>query len=249
MTPAALPDVEGQVATYREHRGSRPHTISRDTTWLDVMRGRGKKRALVRIPRVTWSCDCGEEWPECPAGKAFLRVCKTGKMHREHWTLHAAGRELAAVCTCNGGKPVELVGEEPAPPQAPPPPQHEGEFPSGWREPCFCGSDHQTRKCAKPGSAHHTEHLERLRVREEREAARDPRKRPLVWDPSGRKGGKFVPKTREAAERQAEIRREAFAYLDRVDQALERAREKDRKRRERAAERRAAKRAGKDSGA
>jgi len=249
MTPANLPEVEGEIVTYLPHRGARPHVISRHTMWLEVMRGKGKKRALVRIPRVTWSCSCGEEWPECPAGRAFLRVCDTGQMDRAHWQLHGPGAQLAAVCRCNGGRPVELVGEEPGPPQAPPAPQHEGEFPSGWREPCFCGSDHQTRKCAKPGSAHHAEHLERIRVREEREAARDPRKRAVVWDPSGRKGGRFVPKTKEAAERAAEVRREAFAYLDRVDTALERARERDRKRRERAAERRAAKKAGKDGGA
>ena len=241
MTPANLPEVEGPIATYVKHRGSRPHTIRRDTTWLDQMRGRGKARALVRIPRVAWSCDCGEEWPECEAGHAFLRVCETGKMDRKHWKLHGPGMQLAAVCRCNGGKPVELVGEEPGPPE----PQPEA---TGRNDPCPCGSEHRRKKCEPPGSKFHAEHLERLRVAEEREAARDPRKRPLVWDPSGRRGGKFVPKTKEAAEARREVVREAFAYLDRLDAAIERARAKDQRRRERAAERRAAKRAGKDGG-
>lgn len=237
MTPANLPEVEGHVATYLPHKGARPHVISRHTTWLDVMRGRGKGRKLVKVPRVTWSCSCGEEWPECTAGRAFLKVCDTGKMDRGHWQLHGPGARLAAVCRCNGGRPVELVGEPPAPPQAPP-------VATGANEPCPCGSDHRRKKCEPPGSKFHAEHVERMRIKEEREAARDPRKRPTVWDHSGRKGGRFVPKTEEAARRLAEVRREAFAYLDRIDAALERARAKDEARRERARVRRATKKGG-----
>jgi hypothetical protein len=229
-----LPEVEGAVATYRKHRESEPHTISRSTRY--VMVGRGKHRR--QSPRVSWECSCGD-WPRCDGAHAFLKVCESGKMSRKHWTLEApAGVQLAAVCRCNGGAPVQLVDEPPGEPE----PQPEA---TGRNDPCPCGSGHRRKKCEPEGSKFHAEHVERARLAEERAKFGGGKRRPVevVWDESGRRGGRFVPKTREAAERAAEVKREAFRWLDRVDAAIERARAKDEARRERARARRAAKKA------